>query len=175
MNCDAVVKSIPLYFYGEVAPDAEDAIEEHLGTCAPCREEWERQKALAAALDRHELAPPAELLAECRHDLARAIAEISLDPGECYRVRDLTIVKEDARFYLTDGYLIFGKPVAGARVSAVFTADVEGGDAEVLLMPPVRSASTVIENGSTSSCGFWRPSARKALRSMCSLPYHSWK
>ena len=47
MNCDAVVKSIPLYFYGEVAPDAEDAIEEHLGTCAPCREEWERQKALA--------------------------------------------------------------------------------------------------------------------------------
>ena len=73
MNCDAVVKSIPLYFYGEVAPDAEDAIEEHLGTCAPCREEWERQKALAAALNRYEMAPPAELLAECRHDLSRAI------------------------------------------------------------------------------------------------------
>src|SRR6266513_103720 len=72
-------------------------------------------------------------------DLARAIAEISLDPAECYRVRDLTIVKEDARFYLTDGYLIFAKPVGGARVSAVFTADVEGGDAEVLLMPPLRS------------------------------------
>jgi hypothetical protein len=73
MNCDAVVKSIPFYFYGEVAPDAEDAIEEHLGTCASCREEWERQKTLAAALDRHVLAPPAALLAECRHDLARAI------------------------------------------------------------------------------------------------------
>jgi len=73
MNCDAVVKSIPLYFYGEVAPDAEDAIEEHLGSCAPCREEWERQKSLAAVLDRHVLAPPAALLAECRHDLARAI------------------------------------------------------------------------------------------------------
>ena len=37
-------------------------------------------------------------------DLARAIGEISLDPDECYRVRDVTIVKEDARFYLTDGY-----------------------------------------------------------------------
>jgi len=73
MNCDAVVKSIPFYFYGEVAPDAEDAIEEHIETCTPCREEWERQKALAAALDRHVLAPPPELLAECRHDLARAI------------------------------------------------------------------------------------------------------
>ena len=73
MNCDAVVKSIPLYFYGEVAPDAEDAIEEHLGTCAPCREEWERQKSLALVLDRHALAPPPALLSECRHDLARAI------------------------------------------------------------------------------------------------------
>ena len=72
-------------------------------------------------------------------DLARGIAEISLDPDECYRVRDVTIVKEDARFYLTDGYLIFAKPVAGARVSAVFTAEIEGGDAEVLLMPPTRS------------------------------------
>jgi hypothetical protein len=67
------VKSIPFYFYGEVAPEVEDAIEEHLGACAPCREEWERQKALASALDRHELAPPPELLAGCRHDLARAI------------------------------------------------------------------------------------------------------
>jgi hypothetical protein len=72
-------------------------------------------------------------------DLARDIGEISLDPGECYRVRDLTIVKEDARFYLTDGYLIFTKPVAGARVAALFTSEVEGGDAEVLLMPPSRS------------------------------------
>src|SRR5215831_18400926 len=78
-------------------------------------------------------------LAGAAADLARGIAEISLDPTECYRVRDVTIVKEDARFYLTDGYLIFAKPVAGARVSAVFSADAEGGDAEVLLMPPTRS------------------------------------
>ncbi len=73
MTCDAVTKAIPLYYYGEVAPDAEDAIEEHLESCAQCREEWGRQKSLAATLDRHELAPPPELLAECRHDLARAI------------------------------------------------------------------------------------------------------
>ena len=73
MNCDAVVKSIPFYFYGEVAPDAEEAIEEHLDACSSCRAEWERQRALASALDRHALAPPPELLAECRHDLARAI------------------------------------------------------------------------------------------------------
>src|SRR6185369_357330 len=72
-------------------------------------------------------------------DLAKAIGEISLDPGECYRIRDVTIARQDARFYLTDGYLIFTKPIAGARVAALFTAEVEGGDAEVLLMPPSRS------------------------------------
>jgi hypothetical protein len=72
-------------------------------------------------------------------DLGRAILAAGLDPSACYRVRDLQISQEDARFYLTDGYIIFGKPVNGAPVSAVFSAEVNGGDAEVLLLPPNRS------------------------------------
>jgi hypothetical protein len=71
-------------------------------------------------------------------ELARSIREAGLDPDECYRVRDLSFQKEDIRVYLTDGYLIFSKPVAGARRSAVFTAEVEGGDGEVMLLPPHR-------------------------------------
>ncbi len=71
-------------------------------------------------------------------ELARAIHEAKLDPDECYRVRDLSFRKEDIRIYLTDGYLIFSKPAAGQRVSAVFTTDVEGGDGEVILLPPTR-------------------------------------
>ena len=39
-------------------------------------------------------------------DLATAIRENSLDRDECYRVRDLTLVKDDLRIYLTDGYLM---------------------------------------------------------------------
>lgn len=69
-------------------------------------------------------------------DLARAIREDSFDRDQCYRVRDLTLVKEDIRIYFTDGYLIFGKPVAGRPIAAVFTADVENGDGEVLVLPP---------------------------------------
>ena len=72
-------------------------------------------------------------------DLARAIRENSFDRDECYRVRDLSLSKEDLRFYLTDGHLIFSKPVAGRRIAAVFTADVEGGDGEVILLPPNRA------------------------------------
>jgi Peptidase family M1 domain len=72
-------------------------------------------------------------------DIARAIRENSFDRDECYRVRDLTLIKEDIRVYLTDGYLIFSKPVAGRRMAAVFSTEVEGGDGEVILLPPDRA------------------------------------
>jgi hypothetical protein len=72
-------------------------------------------------------------------DLGRQIIGAGLDTTECYRVRDLEISEEDARFFLTDGYLMFGKPVNGAPLTAVFSADTDGGDAEVLLLPPERS------------------------------------
>lgn len=71
--------------------------------------------------------------------LAAQIREAGLDATECYRVRDLDITREDARLYLTEGYLIFGKPVNGRRFSAVFVGEIDGGDAEILLFPPSRS------------------------------------
>ncbi len=71
-------------------------------------------------------------------ELARSIRESGLDPTECYRVRDFRFQKEDIKIYFTDGYLIFSKPVAGDRRAAVFSAEVDGGDGEVLLLPPYR-------------------------------------
>ncbi len=69
--------------------------------------------------------------------IAAEMRTAGLDPAECYRVRDLHFSRgDDLRFYLTDGYLIFGKPVAGRPIAAVFSADTEGGDAEVLVLPP---------------------------------------
>ncbi|MGA3019141.1 MAG: M1 family aminopeptidase [Bryobacteraceae bacterium] len=75
-------------------------------------------------------------------DVVRGIRENSFDPDQCYRVRDLSIIKGDLKIYLTDGHLIFAKPVAGRRIAAVFTADVEGGDGEVILLPPNRAERT---------------------------------
>ncbi len=72
-------------------------------------------------------------------DLARRLADAGLDPDSCYHVRDLSLARGDIRFYFNDGYLVFGKPVQGSRIAAVFVANEEGGDAEVLLMPPTRS------------------------------------
>jgi hypothetical protein len=79
------------------------------------------------------------LVAGTAADVARAIRENSFDRDECYRVRDLTLIKEDIRIYLTDGYLIFSKPVAGRPIAALFVADTGGGDGEVLLLPPDRA------------------------------------
>jgi hypothetical protein len=89
---------------------------------------------------------PLPLLAGTAADLARAIRENSFDRSECYRVRDLRLAKEDIKIYLTEGHLIFSKPVAGKRIAAVFTTDVEGGDGEVILLPPNRA-----ERGSLAS------------------------
>jgi len=73
MNCESVSKLIPLYFYGELPPEEEDRLEQHLDTCADCARQAESQRALSAALDRREMHPSAALLAECRHDLMRAV------------------------------------------------------------------------------------------------------
>lgn len=71
-------------------------------------------------------------------ELSQEIRRIELDPSECYRVRDLPIAKDEGRIFLNEGLLIFLKPVGGRRLGAVFTAEVEGGDAEILLLPPTR-------------------------------------
>jgi len=72
-------------------------------------------------------------------DLARRIAQSELDSDQCYRIRDVTLTKEDVRLYFTDGHILFSKPVAGAPLAAVFVTSVQGGDAEVLVLPPNKS------------------------------------
>jgi anti-sigma factor RsiW len=73
MTCDAVGKLIPLYYYGELTPDEEDRVEEHLHECAGCAAEAERHGAFASALDRRRVEVPPLLLEDCRADLVAAI------------------------------------------------------------------------------------------------------
>ncbi|HUI77837.1 MAG TPA: HEAT repeat domain-containing protein [Bryobacteraceae bacterium] len=73
MTCELVLRAIPLYFYGELSPADEDRVEEHLHTCAACAGEMERQRTLAAALDRNRADVSMSLLEDCRADLMAAI------------------------------------------------------------------------------------------------------
>lgn len=82
--------------------------------------------------------------AETAATLSTQLRQMSLDAGTCYRVRDLVIEREDARIYLTDGHLIFGVPIGGKRVVAVYSGNETGDDAEVLLRPPDRGERTAL-------------------------------
>jgi hypothetical protein len=73
MTCDAVSKLIPLYYYGELTPDEEDALDSHLPECVSCAAEVERHRAMAGALDRRHLVVPPILLEDCRSDLMMAL------------------------------------------------------------------------------------------------------
>jgi hypothetical protein len=85
------------------------------------------------------------------------IRETGLDPSECYRVRDLDFAKEDARFYFTDGYLIFGKPVNGAGIPQCLWRR-GGGDAEVRFSAEPRRRLS------------WRATDRRTSASISSSP-----
>ncbi|HLY19865.1 MAG TPA: HEAT repeat domain-containing protein [Bryobacteraceae bacterium] len=73
MTCESVTKNIPLYFYGELPPEEEDRLEQHLDSCAACARQADAQRSVHAALDRRVMQPSPALLAECRHDLMRSI------------------------------------------------------------------------------------------------------
>ena len=72
MTCESVSELADLYLYGELAGQEEDGIEQHLHGCAACRTAFDRQRAVHRSLDAMRMAPPPNLLAECRQDLFRA-------------------------------------------------------------------------------------------------------
>ena len=64
------------------------------------------------------------------------IRAIRLDPEQCFRVRDIFLEREDLKFYFVDGHLIFGQPVAGRTVVALFVASEPTDGGEIILFPP---------------------------------------
>jgi hypothetical protein len=73
MNCDSILRLLPLYYYGELTPDEEERVEEHTHGCPACTRELAEQRALAAALDRRTITAAPALLEDCRSDLMAAI------------------------------------------------------------------------------------------------------
>lgn len=75
-------------------------------------------------------APPDETLS--RHEeVLRQIRKNSIDASAVYKVRELTLAREDVRFYFTEGVLAFLEPLEGRVTGALFV-----GEGELLLIPP---------------------------------------
>ena len=79
-----------------------------------------------------------ELAADTGAQKLVEIRRLSLDATQCYRIRDLFLEREDFKFYFTDGYLIFARPVAGRTLAALFVADSSSDEGELILIPPTR-------------------------------------
>ena len=55
MDCKDVKTRLLDYYYGEIAPQLLNPLEDHLGGCHACRLEWEGIKATLDAIDREEV------------------------------------------------------------------------------------------------------------------------
>jgi hypothetical protein len=74
ITCEEARAAIPLFLYGELSFDAEDAFEVHVETCQACRAELTRERAFQRAFDDAELAVTPEMLYRSRQSLAAALA-----------------------------------------------------------------------------------------------------
>jgi hypothetical protein len=64
------------------------------------------------------------------------IRATKFDPQQCYRVRDIFLEREDAKFYFTDGHLIFAEPTDGRTIAALFIVSSPSDQGEILVIPP---------------------------------------
>ena len=94
-------------------------------------------------------------------NLGDEIQNISLDPDECYRIIDLHFNKEDLKVYLGSGYLVFTKPISSTRLGAIFVATADGGDGDILLLPPSRSERSSLATFTNSP--IWRNISNRPL------------
>lgn len=73
MNCEMARQDFGLYLYGELDFNQEEALEQHLESCAGCRQQLEKERVIFQSLDEHKHEPSPELLYACRRELRSRI------------------------------------------------------------------------------------------------------
>ena len=154
MNCEWVRTAIPLYFYGELPPEQEERMEDHLAGCEACRREMERQQTLASALDRREMAAPEGLLAECREDLMAAVARNQAPAGHSVQPHAGPSIREGFRALMA-GLRGLRQPIGAVALVAFgyFSAQLAGrvpraGRSEAGAEPVVSRVRSVLPDAS---------------------------
>jgi hypothetical protein len=74
MTCEEARDRLALLVYSELSLDEEEAVEQHLESCAECRGELARLRSVEQALDQRELDVSPFLLRRCRERLAEQLA-----------------------------------------------------------------------------------------------------
>jgi hypothetical protein len=73
MNCEPVREQLFLYLYGELSFDEEEHVDEHLDTCADCKQALVHARELHESLHGIATEPSPTLLRSCREDLWQAL------------------------------------------------------------------------------------------------------
>jgi hypothetical protein len=87
MNCHDVQSNLSLYLYGELDFAREEALEQHLATCAFCQQALDREKAWHTILNAEQADVPLDFLASCRKDMRGGIARFGSDAPRLSRWR----------------------------------------------------------------------------------------
>ncbi|MBV8817055.1 MAG: HEAT repeat domain-containing protein [Acidobacteriaceae bacterium] len=74
MNCEEIRNAIPLFLYGELSFDEEDAFEVHIDECPNCRVELARERQVHFAFDSAQLSIPPEMLRASRMQLSEQLS-----------------------------------------------------------------------------------------------------
>ncbi len=85
MNCETVQRDLPLFLYGELSLEEEQALQDHVEACAACRRALEGERLLHAALEARALEPSPELLAACRRRLSLSLQAAERPAGRMAR------------------------------------------------------------------------------------------
>jgi hypothetical protein len=94
MKCEEAAKALPLLFYGDLSFEAEDELESHLEHCLSCREEMDRQRAIAWAVDAAEVEPSSEMLQKSRQQLRASLAQAHASHSSVWdRLRDMVSIR----------------------------------------------------------------------------------
>jgi hypothetical protein len=72
-HCEEIKAEIPLYCYGEICAEREEAIEQHVAQCAECRAELDKHHKFLDVLDNRDDDIDSCLLTTCRADLHTAL------------------------------------------------------------------------------------------------------
>ncbi len=77
--------------------------------------------------------------ADATQDLLQKIRRNKIDVNAVYRVRELSLTREDVRFYFSEGMLALLEPIAVPGKPGLVTGAIFVGEGETLVMPPDNS------------------------------------
>ncbi|MEP6715157.1 MAG: zf-HC2 domain-containing protein [Terriglobia bacterium] len=142
MNCPEVIHHLPLYCYGEITSEAEEAVEAHLAECGACRQELQVHRSFLERLDERADMAETSLLSECRVNLRNALHAGARPPALGRLDRFWNLARLNIPFRVPVGAMAL---VALGFLAARYTPEKFGGTSASMSYEPMFSSVRSVE------------------------------